>query len=70
MWDFALVYQAFIYIPIHLPLVSCACFTSQAQGINERSLFWTWKMPYGGSHEDAWSVQNYFRKNFGEVKSE
>lgn len=34
----------------------------EAQGINDRSLFWTWKMPYGGSHEAAWSVQSYFRK--------
>lgn len=34
----------------------------EAQGINERSLFWTWKMPYGGTHEAAWSVQSYFRK--------
>mmetsp|Transcript_15951 Transcript_15951/g.26731 ORF Transcript_15951/g.26731 Transcript_15951/m.26731 type:complete len:440 (-) Transcript_15951:290-1609(-) len=34
----------------------------EAQGILDRSLFWTWKMPYGGSHEAAWSVQSYFRK--------
>ena len=34
----------------------------ESQGINERSLFWTWKMPYGGTHEAAWSVQSYFRK--------
>lgn len=34
----------------------------EAQGIEERSMFWTWKMPYGGTHEAAWSVQSYFRK--------
>jgi len=33
-----------------------------AQGMQDKSLFWTWKMPYGGSHEDAWSLQNYLQK--------
>jgi hypothetical protein len=31
----------------------------EAQGILDRSMFWTWKMPYGGSHEEAWSIQHY-----------
>lgn len=33
-----------------------------AQGMLDKSMFWTWKMPYGGSHEDAWSLQNYLAR--------
>ena len=43
--------------------ILCLHVMLQAQGINDRALFWTWKMPYGGSHEAAWSVQDYFRRN-------
>lgn len=32
------------------------------QGVQDRSMFWTWKVPYGGSHEDGWSLQNFLRK--------
>lgn len=32
-----------------------------AQGIADRAVFWTWKMPYGGSHEAGWSLQSYLR---------
>jgi hypothetical protein len=32
------------------------------QGMDDMAMFWSWKMPYGGSHEDGWSIQNYFKK--------
>jgi hypothetical protein len=58
-----------VYVYVNVYVYSCINVLTvykcimQAQGINDRSLFWTWKMPYGGSHEAAWSVQNYFKMN-------
>lgn len=34
----------------------------ESQNMLDRSMFWTWKMPYGGTHEAAWSLQNYFQR--------
>ena len=35
----------------------------QAEGFKNQGLygayFWTWKMPYGGTHEEAWSLKNF-----------
>ena len=29
-----------------------------SQGLHA-TFFWTWRMPYGGSHEAAWSLKHY-----------
>lgn len=34
----------------------------EAQGILDNAMFWSWKMPYGGSHEAGWSLQKYFSR--------
>jgi len=31
----------------------------EAQGFGDRVMFWTWKMPFGGSHEAGWALQDY-----------
>ncbi|GMI21744.1 hypothetical protein TeGR_g221 [Tetraparma gracilis] len=43
--------------------VLSAMFNAQKQSFEDQGLeaawFWTWKMPYGGSHEYAWSLKHY-----------
>ena len=38
-------------------------YDSQHEGFENQGLvaafFWTWKMPYGGSHEASWSFKHY-----------
>mmetsp|Transcript_5953 Transcript_5953/g.11279 ORF Transcript_5953/g.11279 Transcript_5953/m.11279 type:complete len:463 (-) Transcript_5953:46-1434(-) len=40
-----------------------AMHDEQAKGFENQGLygayFWTWKMPYGGTHEEAWSLKNF-----------
>ncbi|GMH95071.1 hypothetical protein TrST_g1564 [Triparma strigata] len=40
-----------------------AMFQGQKDSFREQGLFgaffWTWKMPYGGTHEDAWSLKKF-----------
>ena len=40
-----------------------AMHVEQADGFESQGLygayFWTWKMPYGGTHEEAWSLKNF-----------
>jgi hypothetical protein len=39
-------------------------YDAQVKGFEAQKLydamFWTWKMPYGGTHENGWSLSKYY----------